>query len=71
MNFIIFTSEAYTLQDNKKVDGQMITDGESVVKAQYICSMQVDINCYWNQHHQHHVITVPTPTINHPLIEIM
>ena len=63
---IMFTSEAYTLQDNTTIDGQIITAGELVVKAQYVCSMQVDNNWYWNQHPQQHVITVPTCTILHP-----
>ena len=36
---IMFTSEAYTLQDNTTIYGQIITAGELVVKAQYICSM--------------------------------
>ena len=30
--FIIFISEAYTIQDNTTIDGQIITDGELVVK---------------------------------------
>ena len=43
--------------------------GNWFVKAQYLCSMQVDTNWYWNQHPQHHVITVPTCTILHPHLE--
>ena len=65
----MFTSEAYKLQDSKTIDGQIITAGELVVKAQYICSMKVDTNWYWNQHPQQHVITVPTHTIVHPRLE--
>ena len=49
---IMFTSKAYTLQDNTKIDGQMITSGELVVKGQYLSSMQVDTNLCWNQHPQ-------------------
>ena len=41
-----------------------------VVKAQYICSIQVDTNCYWNQQPKQHVITVPTRTILHPQLEV-
>ena len=41
---IMFTSEAYKLQDNTIIDGQIITSGELVVKAQYFCSMQVYTN---------------------------
>ena len=52
--FIMFISEAYTLQDNTTIDGKIITAGELVVKAQYICSMKVDTNWYWNQHPQQH-----------------
>ena len=66
----MFTSEAYTLQDNTTIDGQIITAGELVVKAQYISSMKVDTNWYWNQHPQQHVIKVPTPTIINPPIEV-
>ena len=41
---IMFTSGEYTLQENTAIDGQIITSGELVVKAQYLCSMQVDTN---------------------------
>ena len=54
---IMFTSKAYTLQDNTTIDGQVITADELVVKAQYICSIQVYTNWYWNQH--------PTTSFNH------
>ena len=37
--FIMFTSEAYKLQDNTTIDGKIITAGELVVKEQYLCSM--------------------------------
>ena len=43
---IMFTSGAYTLQENIKIDGQIITAGVLVFKAQYICSMQVKTNFY-------------------------
>ena len=43
---IMFTSEAYTVQDNTKTEGQIITAGELVVKEQYLCSMQLDTNWY-------------------------
>ena len=33
-------SEAYTLQKNTTIDGQVISAGELVVKAQYLCSIQ-------------------------------
>ena len=65
----MFTSGAYTLQENTKIDGKNITAGELVVNAKYLCSMQVDTNWYCNQHPKHHVITVPTHTILHPQLE--
>ena len=65
----MFTSGAYTLQEKTKVDGQIITAGELVVNAKYLCSIQVDTNWYWNQQSKHHVITVPTRTILHSQLE--
>ena len=41
---IMFTSGAYILQENTTIDGQIITAGKLVVKARYICSIQVDTN---------------------------
>ena len=66
---IMFTSGAYTLQENTKIDGQIITAEELVVNEKYLCSMQVDTNWYENQQSKHHVITVPTLTILHPQLE--
>ena len=39
-----FLSEAYTLQNNTTIDGQIISSGELVVKAQYFWSMQENTN---------------------------
>ena len=66
----MFTSESYTLLKNTTIDGQIITAGELVVKSQYIFSMQIVTNWYWNQQPKHHVITVPTRTILHPQLEV-
>ena len=66
----MFTSGAYTLQGKKTIYGQIITAVELVVKAQYICSLQIDTNWYWNQQPKHYVITVPTRTILHPQLEV-
>ena len=41
---IKFISEAYTLQDNTTIYGQIITVGKLVAKAQNICYMQVHTN---------------------------
>ena len=40
----MFTSGAYTLQEITIIDGKIITAGELVVKAQYLCYMQVENN---------------------------
>ena len=37
---INFNSEVYTLQNNTTIDVKIISAGELVVKAQYICSME-------------------------------
>ena len=66
----MLTSAAYTLQENTKFYRKIITAGELVVKAKYICSMQIDTNWYWNQQPKHHVIKVPTCTILHPQLEV-
>ena len=66
----MFTSGAYTLQESTIIDEQIITAVEFVVKAQYLCSMQIYINWYCNQQPKHHVITLPTHTILHPQLEV-
>ena len=66
----MLTSEAYTLQDNTTIDGKIITSGEFIVKAQYLCYIQVDTNWYWNKQPQQHVITVISRTILHPQLEV-
>ena len=66
----MFTSGAYTIKENTTIYGQIITSGELVLKAQYLCSMQIDTNWYWNQQPKHHVIKVKTRTIIHPQLEV-
>ena len=66
----MFPSDAYTLQENATIYGKIITAGELVVNAKYLCSMQVDTNWYWNKQSKHHFITVPTRTILHPQLEV-
>ena len=61
---IMFTSEAYTIQYNTTIYVHIITTGELVFKSQYLCSMQVDTNRYWNRYPQHYIITLPTRTIS-------
>ena len=66
----MFTSGSYTIQENTTIDRQIITAGELVAKAQFLCSMQIYTNCYWNQQPKNNVIIVPTRTILHPQIEV-
>ena len=68
--FIIFKPGAYKLQEDTTIDGQIIPTDKFVVKAQYLCYMQVDNNWYWNQQPKHHVITVPTRTILNTQLEV-
>ena len=44
--------------------------GDLFLKHNIFFSMQVNTNWCWDQHPQHHVITVPTRTIVHPLLEV-
>ena len=37
---IQFLSESYTLQNNKTINGKVVSTGELVIKAQYLYSMQ-------------------------------
>ena len=64
-------SEAYTLQNNTKIYGQVISAGELVVKAQYICSMKENTNWYWKQQPLKHTIIVPTRTTIHPRLDVI
>ena len=67
---IMFKTGAYTLQENTKFYGKIITSGELVVKVKYLCSIQIDTHWYWNQQPKYHFITVPTRTILHPQLEV-
>ena len=68
---IQFLSEAYTLQNNTIIDVQVISAGELVVKAQYLCSMQENTNWYWKQQPLQHTIIFPTRTIIYPHIDVI
>ena len=41
---IQFLSDSYTLQNNTTIDGNIISAGELVLKAQYLSSMQENTN---------------------------
>ena len=49
---MMFTSEAYTLKNSTTIYRQIITDGELVVNAQYLCSIQEITNRFLDQHPQ-------------------
>ena len=61
--------EAYTLQNNTTIYGQVIYSGGLVFKAQYLCSMQENTNWYWKQQPLQHTIIFPTHTILHPRLD--
>ena len=71
LHFIQLLGDAYTLQNNRKMYGQVISAGELFVKAQYLCSMQENTNCYCRQQLLQHTITVQTRTIRHPYLEVV
>ena len=64
-------SEAYTLQNNTTIYGQVISAGELVFKAQYLCSMQENTNWYWKQQPLQHTIIPPTRTIIHARLHVI
>ena len=56
---------------NTTVDGKVISAGELVVKAQYLCSKQENNNWYWKQQPMQQTIIVPTRTILHPRLDVI
>ena len=68
---IKFISEAYTLQNNTTIHGQIISTGELVVRAQYLLSMQENNNWYWEQQLLQQTIIVPTRIILHPCLDVV
>ena len=68
---IQFLSEAQRLQNNTKIDGQVIYSGELVAKAQYLCSMQENTNLYWKQEPLQHTIIFPTRAILRSRLDVI
>ena len=66
-----FISDAYTLQNNTKIYGQVISAGKLVVNAQYLCSVQEYTNWYWKQQPLQQTIIVPTRKILHPHLDVI
>ena len=70
--FVIkFLSDAYTLQSNTKIDGQVSSSVALVFKAQYILSVQENTNWYWKQKPLQQTNIVPTHTILNQHIEVI
>ena len=67
---IQFISEAYTLQNNTQIDGQVISSGELVFKTQYLCSVQENTNWYWKQQPMQQTIIFPTHKIPHIRLDV-
>ena len=68
--FIKFISEAYTLKNNTTIDRQIVTFGELVIKAQYLCYIQDRNNWYWGQYPQQQAIIFPTFTIIYSRLDV-
>ena len=59
------------LQNITKIDGNIITPGELIVRAQYIWYMKDITNWYWEKHTLRKDIKVTTCTIIHPSIDVI
>ena len=68
---IQFFSDAYTLQNNNKIDRQVIYSGALVIKARYLFSMQENTNWYCKQQPLQQTIIVPTCKILHPRLVVI
>ena len=68
---IQFISEAYTLENNTTIYGQVIFACESFVKAQYLCSIQENTNWNWKKQPMQQTIIVPTRSIIHLRLDVI
>ena len=59
---IMFISEEYTLKKDLTIEGNIISAGELVVKAPYLCCMQENTHRYWKKQPMSQTIIVPTHT---------
>ena len=53
------------------MDGQVISAGELVAKAKYLCSKQEKNNCYWKKQPMKKTIIITTHTILHPSLDVI
>ena len=68
---IQFISEVYRLKNNTQIDGQVISAGELVFMAQYLCSTKENSNWYWKQQSLQQNIIFPTRKIIHPRLDVV
>ena len=68
---IQFLSELYTLQNNTKIYGHVISNGGLISKAQFLCSMQENTNWYWKHQPPQQTIICPSRTIIHARLDVI
>ena len=68
---IKFIPDAYTLQNNTTIDGQVISSGELFFRAQYLFFMQENNNWYWKQQPLKQNIIFSTLTILHQILDVI
>ena len=61
-----FISEAYTLQQKCKHNGQRSETVELVLRSKYMDFMKVNTNWYWETATKQKIIIIPTHKIVHP-----
>ena len=62
---LLSSSQVYTLQNNTKIDGQIIPAGELFVKAQYLFPLKKTLIGIWRKPLKQNII-VTTQKIIHP-----
>ena len=66
-----FLCNPYTLQQDITVDGQVLQQGEQVVDACYLSSMQNNTHWYWEPERQPQLVKVCVRTIVHPMLDVV
>ena len=65
-----FLSEPYKLQDDKKVDNQVMRAGELIVKAEYISIKKSNTNWYCQQLGTNQSVIIATHTSFYPYLDV-